>query len=54
MSSDVTVILPDGSEKNLGPNATGAHTIDESCPVSELVRVAQVYALAALAYCPAG
>ena len=24
MSSDVTVILPDGSEKNLGPNATGA------------------------------
>ena len=36
-----------------GPNATGAHTVNECCPVSELVRVARVYALAALAYCPA-
>ncbi len=35
-----------------GPNATGAHTVHECCPVSELVRIAQVYALTALAYCP--
>ncbi len=35
-----------------GPNASGAHTVNECCPVSELVRVAQVYALTALAYCP--
>ena len=35
-----------------GPNAIGAHTIHECCPVSELVRIAQVYALTALAYCP--
>ena len=26
--------------------------MNECCPVSELVRVAQVYALTALAYCP--
>ena len=36
-----------------GPNATGAHTVHECCPVSELVRIAQVYTLTALAYCPA-
>jgi acetylornithine deacetylase/succinyl-diaminopimelate desuccinylase-like protein len=35
-----------------GPNAAGAHTVNECCPVSELVRVAKVYALTALAYCP--
>ena len=35
-----------------GPNATGAHTLNEQVPVAELVRVAQVYALTAIAYCP--
>ncbi|MDP6446322.1 MAG: M20/M25/M40 family metallo-hydrolase, partial [Pirellulaceae bacterium] len=35
-----------------GPNATGAHTVDEKCPVAELVRVAQVYALTAIEFCP--
>lgn len=34
-----------------GPNATGAHTLDERVPIDELVRVAQVYALTALNYC---
>jgi len=34
-----------------GPNATGAHTLNEECPVDELVRIAHVYALAALDYC---
>ena len=34
-----------------GPRATGAHTTDESVPLDELVRVAQVYALTAAAYC---
>ncbi len=34
-----------------GPNARGAHTTDEWVPVDELVRVAQVYALTALAFC---
>lgn len=34
-----------------GPNATGAHTLDEQAPVSELVRIAETYALAALAFC---
>lgn len=34
-----------------GPNATGAHTLKEQAPVSELVRVAQVYALTAIGYC---
>ena len=34
-----------------GPAATGAHTTAEQVPVAELVRVAQVYALTALAYC---
>ena len=33
-----------------GPAGTGAHTLHESVPLSELVRVAQVYALAAVAY----
>lgn len=36
-----------------GPGALGAHTVDEQCPVSELVRVAAVYALTAVAFCPA-
>ena len=30
---------------------TGAHTVHEACPVAELVRVAQVYALTALSFC---
>ena len=34
-----------------GPNATGAHTLQEEVPVAELVRVAQVYALTAIGYC---
>ena len=34
-----------------GPHATGAHTVNECCPVDELVRIAQIYALTALAYC---
>jgi len=34
-----------------GPNATGAHTLDEECPISELVRVAEVYALTAIDFC---
>lgn len=34
-----------------GPSATGAHTLDERVTLDELVRVAQVYALTALAYC---
>jgi acetylornithine deacetylase/succinyl-diaminopimelate desuccinylase-like protein len=34
-----------------GPVATGAHTLNEMCPVAELVRVAQVYALTAISYC---
>ncbi len=36
-----------------GPAATGAHTLDEEVAVSELVRVARVYALTAISYCPA-
>ena len=34
-----------------GPGALGAHTVNEQCPVSELVRVAAVYALTAVAFC---
>ena len=34
-----------------GPAATGAHTLDESVSLDELVRVAQVYALTAVGYC---
>jgi acetylornithine deacetylase/succinyl-diaminopimelate desuccinylase-like protein len=34
-----------------GPNATGAHTLNEKCPVMELTRVALVYALTAVAFC---
>jgi len=34
-----------------GPNAKGAHTVHEEVPVDELVRVAAVYGLAALAFC---
>ncbi len=37
-----------------GPEATGAHTLQESVPVAELVRVAKVYALTAAAYCAGG
>ena len=34
-----------------GPAATGAHTLNEQVALADLVRVAQVYALTALAYC---
>ena len=34
-----------------GPAALGAHTVNEECPVSELVRVAAVYALTAIGFC---
>ncbi len=37
-----------------GPAALGAHTVNEECPVAELVRVASVYALTAIAFCQAG
>ena len=33
-----------------GPNAKGAHTLNESVPIDELVRVALVYALTAMAF----
>lgn len=35
-----------------GPHATGAHTLQEQVPVDELVRVALVYALTAVSFCP--
>jgi acetylornithine deacetylase/succinyl-diaminopimelate desuccinylase-like protein len=35
-----------------GPQAGGAHTLEEWVSISDLVRVAQVYALTAIAYCP--
>ena len=34
-----------------GPDAKGAHTLEERVPISELVRVAKVYALTAIAFC---
>lgn len=34
-----------------GPAATGAHTLHEAAPIEELVRVAKVYALTAVAFC---
>ena len=34
-----------------GPDAKGAHTVHEEVPVDELVRVALVYALTAVAFC---
>ncbi len=37
-----------------GPKAMGAHTVNESVSLDELVRVAQVYALTAVAYCCQG
>ncbi len=37
-----------------GPDAKGAHTLEEQVPVEELVRVAQVYALTAVGYCGGG
>lgn len=37
-----------------GPAATGAHTLNEQVALADLVRVAQVYALTALAYCGGG
>lgn len=36
-----------------GPDAKGAHTLNEFVPVAELVRVAQVYALTAIKFCAA-
>jgi acetylornithine deacetylase/succinyl-diaminopimelate desuccinylase-like protein len=36
-----------------GPQAGGAHTLHEWVSIDDLVRVAQVYALTAAAYCPA-
>ena len=35
-----------------GPDAKGAHTLNEEVPVDELVRVAIVYALTATLFCP--
>lgn len=35
-----------------GPDAKGAHTLEESVPVKELQRVALVYALTAMVFCP--
>jgi acetylornithine deacetylase/succinyl-diaminopimelate desuccinylase-like protein len=35
-----------------GPNAGGAHTLEEWVSIDDLVRVARVYALTAVAYCP--
>ena len=35
-----------------GPDAKGAHTLEERVSVDELVRVANVYALTAIAFCP--
>ena len=37
-----------------GPAALGAHTVNEECPVAELVRVAAVYALTAITFCATG
>ena len=34
-----------------GPLAHGAHTVNETVTLDELVRVARVYALTAAAYC---
>lgn len=34
-----------------GPNAKGAHTVNEEVPVAELVRVAEVYARTAVEFC---
>jgi acetylornithine deacetylase/succinyl-diaminopimelate desuccinylase-like protein len=34
-----------------GPDAKGAHTLHEEVPIDELVRVANVYALTAVAFC---
>ena len=33
-----------------GPDAKGAHTVEEAVPIAELVRVAKVYALTAIAF----
>jgi acetylornithine deacetylase/succinyl-diaminopimelate desuccinylase-like protein len=34
-----------------GPNAKGAHTVNEEVPIAELERVALVYALTAISFC---
>ncbi|MEX0728034.1 MAG: M20/M25/M40 family metallo-hydrolase [Planctomycetaceae bacterium] len=34
-----------------GPDANGAHTLNEEVPVAELIRVAEVYALTAIGFC---
>ena len=50
---DGNAFVRDGGVQTIthGPNATGAHTLDEECPISELVRVAEVYALTAMDFC---
>ncbi len=35
-----------------GPNAQGAHTLDEWVSIDDMIRVAHVYALTAAGYCP--
>ena len=45
------VRLSDAAPITHGPNAKGAHTVEEEVPVAELVRVAVVYALTALCFC---
>jgi acetylornithine deacetylase/succinyl-diaminopimelate desuccinylase-like protein len=37
-----------------GPDATGAHTLEEAVPIAELVRVSKVYALTAIAFGASG
>ncbi len=34
-----------------GPDAKGPHTLNEEVPIAELVRIAEVYALTAIAFC---
>ena len=36
-----------------GPRAGGAHTLNEWVSISDLVRLAEVYALTAVLFCPA-
>ena len=48
-NSCVTVL--DGGEPRVIPNAEGAHTTHERVSINELVRVAKVYAMAAVYYC---
>ena len=54
MTATATRSSPASPRSPTAPAATGAHTTDEQVPVAELLRVARVYALTALAYCGAG